>query len=350
LTSGIGVRQFGLMTKPHKSTILGLTIALGLSVSASAQMMINGAGATFPYPIYSKWFDEYAKVDPSVRFNYQSIGSGGGQKQILSQTVDFGASDGPMSDDNLAKAPGKILHIPTVAGAVVITYNLPTNPALKLDGDTIAGIFLGQIKKWNDPKLTALNPGVKLPDQDIVVVHRSDGSGTTFIFTDYLSKVSSEWKSKAGNNTSVNWPTGIGGKGNEGVSGQVKQTPGAVGYVELIYAKQNKMPYADVKNSAAEFVKATPESVTAALATADIPDDFRFSMTNAPGKDAYPISGATWLLVYEQQKDPAKGKKLVAFLKWALTDGEKMATALDYAPLPDALRERVLKRIQEIKT
>jgi phosphate transport system substrate-binding protein len=350
LTSGIGVRQFGLMTKPHKSTILGLTIALGLSVSASAQMMINGAGATFPYPIYSKWFDEYAKVDPSVRFNYQSIGSGGGQKQILSQTVDFGASDGPMSDDNLAKAPGKILHIPTVAGAVVITYNLPSNPALKLDGDTIAGMYLGEIKKWNDPKLTALNPGVKLPDQDIVVVHRSDGSGTTFIFTDYLSKVSSEWKSKAGNNTSVNWPTGIGGKGNEGVSGQVKQTPGAVGYVELIYAKQNKMPYADVKNSAAEFVKATPESVTAALATADIPDDFRFSMTNAPGKDAYPISGATWLLVYEQQKDPAKGKKLVAFLKWALTDGEKMATALDYAPLPDALRERVLKRIQEIKT
>jgi len=313
-------------------------------------MMINGAGATFPYPIYSKWFDAYTKVDPSVRFNYQSIGSGGGQKQILSQTVDFGASDGPMSDDNLAKAPGKILHIPTVAGAVVITYNLPGNPALKLDGYTIAGMYLGQIKKWNDPKLTALNPGVKLPDQDIVVVHRSDGSGTTFIFTDYLSKVSSEWKSKAGNNTSVNWPTGIGGKGNEGVSGQVKQTPSAVGYVELIYAKQNKMPYADVKNSAGEFVKATPESVTASLATADVPDDFRFSMTNAPGKDAYPISGATWLLVYEQQKDPAKGKKLVAFLKWALTDGEKMATALDYAPLPDALRERVLKRIQEIKT
>jgi phosphate transport system substrate-binding protein len=350
LTSGIGVRQLHRMMKLHRSIFLGLAIAFGLSATASAQMMINGAGATFPYPIYSKWFDAYTKVDASVRFNYQSIGSGGGQKQILSQTVDFGASDGPMSDDNLAKAPGKILHIPTVAGAVVITYNLPGNPALKLDGDTIAGMYLGQIKKWNDPKLTALNPGVKLPDQDIVVVHRSDGSGTTFIFTDYLSKVSSEWKSKAGNNTSVNWPTGIGGKGNEGVSGQVKQTPGAVGYVELIYAKQNKMPYADVKNSAGEFVKATPDSVTAALATADVPEDFRFSMTNAPGKDAYPISGATWLLVYEQQKDPAKGKKLVAFLKWALTDGEKMATALDYAPLPDALRERVLKRIQEIKT
>src|SRR4030095_6551051 len=324
-------------------------LLVGVSATTSAQMMINGAGATFPYPIYSKWFDEYAKVDPSVRFNYQSIGSGGGQKQILSGTVDFGASDGPMSDANLAKAPGKILHIPTVAGAVVISYNLPESPKLKLDGDAIAGMYLGQIKKWNDPKLTALNPGVKLPDQDIVVVHRSDGSGTSFIFTDYLSKVSSEWKSKAGNNTSVNWPTGIGGKGNEGVSGQVKQTPGAVGYVELIYAKQNKMPYADIKNSTGEFVKPTLDSVTAALATAEIPDDFRFSMTNAPGKDAYPICGATWLLVYEQQKDPAKGKKLVEFLKWAAKDGEKMAKELDYAPLPETVQERVLKRINEIK-
>ena len=337
------------MTKFRKTTLLGLTIALGVCASASAQMMINGAGATFPYPIYSKWFDEYAKVDPSVRFNYQSIGSGGGQKQILAQTVDFGASDGPMSDDNLAKAPGKILHIPTVAGAVVIVSNLPGNPSLKFDGDTIAGIYLGQIKKWNDPKLTALNPGVKLPDQDIVVVHRSDGSGTTFIFTDYLSKISPEWKQKAGNNTSVNWPTGIGGKGNEGVSGQVKQTPGAIGYVELIYAIQNKMPYAEVKNAAVEFVKPTIDSVTAALAVADIPDDFRFSMTDAPGKDAYPICGATWLLVYQQQKDAAKGKKLVEFLKWAAKDGEKMAKDLDYAPLPDNVQERVMKRIDEIK-
>ena len=337
------------MTKFQKSTILGLTIALGLGASASAQMAINGAGATFPYPIYSKWFDEYAKVDSSVRFNYQSIGSGGGQKQILAQTVDFGASDGPMSDDNLAKAPGKILHIPTVAGADVVAYNLPGNPALKLDADTIAGIFLGQIKKWNDPKLTALNSDAKLPDQEIVVVHRSDGSGTTYIWTDYLSKISAEWKSKVGTNTSVNWPTGIGGKGNEGVAGQIKQTPGALGYVELIYAVQNKMPYAEVKNSAGEFVKATIESVTAALATANIPDDFRFSMTNAPGKEAYPIAGATWLLVYEQQKDPAKGKKLVEFLKWAAKDGEKMATDLQYAPLPDNVQQRVLRRIDEIK-
>ncbi len=338
------------MTKSYRSKILlGLTIAFGLGATASAQMMINGAGATFPYPIYSKWFDEYAKVDPSVRFNYQSIGSGGGQKQILAQTVDFGASDGPMSDDNLAKAPGKILHIPTVAGAVVITYNVPGNPAVKFDGDTIAGIFLGQIKKWNDSKLTALNPGVKLPDQEIVVVHRSDGSGTTYIWTDYLSKVSPEWKTKVGTNTSVNWPTGIGGKGNEGVAGQVKQTPGALGYVELIYAIQNKMPYAEVKNSAGEFVKPSLESITAAMATAQIPDDFRFSITNAPGKDAYPIAGATWLLVYQQQKDPAKGKKLVEFLKWAAKDGEKMARDLQYAPLPDSLQQRVLNRIDEIK-
>src|SRR5437763_7157312 len=338
------------MTKLRKTTLLGLTIALGVCASASAQMMINGAGATFPYPIYSKWFDEYTKVDPSVRFNYQSIGSGGGQKQIMAQTVDFGASDGPMSDENLSKAPGKILHIPTVAGAVVITYNLEGGLALKLDADTIAGIFLGTIKKWNDPKIAATNSGAKLPDKDIVVVHRSDGSGTTFIFTDYLSKVSADWKSKAGSNTSVSWPAGIGGKGNEGVSGQVKQTPGAIGYVELIYAIQNKMPYADIKNSAGEFVKPTLESVTAALATAEIPDDFRFSMTNAAGKDAYPICGATWLLVYEQQKDPAKGKKLIEFLKWAATKGQGMAKTLNYEPLPESVQQRVLKRIDEIKS
>ena len=329
--------------------ILAVVLLIGVTATTSAQMMINGAGATFPYPIYSKWFDEYAKVDPSVRFNYQSIGSGGGQKQILAQTVDFGASDGPMSDDNLAKAPGKLLHIPTVAGADVVAYNLPGSPALKLDADTIAGIFLGQIKKWNDQKITALNPGATLPDQEIVVVHRSDGSGTTYIWTDYLSKISPEWKTKVGTNTSVKWPTGIGGKGNEGVAGQIKQTPGAFGYIELIYAVQNKMPYADVKNSAGNFVKPSLESVTAALGAADIPDDFRFSMTNAPGKDAYPIAGATWLLVYQQQKDATKGKKLVEFLKWALTDGEKMAKDLQYAPLPESVQQRVLKRIGEIK-
>jgi phosphate transport system substrate-binding protein len=339
------------MTKLHRlfGKTVGLTILLGLQAGASAQMTINGAGATFPYPIYSKWFDEYAKVDPSVRFNYQSIGSGGGQKQILAQTVDFGASDGPMSDDNLARAPGKLLHIPTVAGADVVAYNLPGNPLLKLDGDSIAGIFLGHIKKWNDPKLTALNPGIPLPDRQIVVVHRSDGSGTTYIWTDYLSKVSPEWKTKVGTNTSVNWPTGLGGKGNEGVAGQIKQTPGALGYVELIYAVQNKMAFADVKNAAGVVVKPSLESITAALATATIPDDFRFSITNAPGKDAYPIAGATWLLVYQEQKDATKGRKLVEFLKWAVNSGEQMAKDLQYAPLPDSVQERVLKRIDEIK-
>ena len=338
------------MKNSYRSKILlGLTLAFGLSATASAQMMINGAGATFPYPIYSKWFDEYAKVDPSVRFNYQSIGSGGGQKQIMAQTVDFGASDGPMSDENLAKAPGKLLHIPTVAGAVVMSYNLPGNPALTFDGETIADMYLGKIKKWNDPKIAALNPGAKLPDNDIVVVHRSDGSGTSFIFTDYLSKVSPEWKQKVGTNTSVKWPTGLGAKGNEGVSGQVKQVSGAIGYIELIYALQNKMDFAQLKNASGKVVKPSLESVSAALSTAEIPDDFRFSMTNAPGPDAYPISGATWLLVYQEQKDPAKGKKLVEFLKWAVDKGEGMAKNLDYAPLPESVQQRVLKRIDEIK-
>jgi phosphate transport system substrate-binding protein len=331
------------------SRLLGLFFFAASVANVSAQMTINGAGATFPYPIYSKWFDEYARVDPSVRFNYQSIGSGGGQKQIIAQTVDFGASDGPMSDDNLSKASGKILHIPTVAGADVVAYNLPGDPKLKLDGETVAAIFLGTVTKWNDPKITALNPGVSLPYQEIVVVHRSDGSGTTYIWTDYLSKVSPEWKQKVGTNTAVNWPVGLGGKGNEGVAGQIKQTPGALGYVELIYAKQNKISFADIKNSAGEFVSPTMESITAAMGTAQIPDDFRFSITNAPGNGSYPIAGATWLLVYQDQRDAAKGKKVVEFLKWALTKGESMARDLDYAPLPTDLRDRVLKKVDQIK-
>jgi len=332
-----------------KPKLLLLGIFGALTATSSAQLTINGAGATFPYPIYSKWFDEYAKVDPSVRFNYQSIGSGGGQKQIVAQTVDFGASDAPMSDENLKSAPGKLLHIPTVGGAVVITYNLSGNRALKLDGETIAAIYLGQVTKWNDPKIAASNANMSLPNEDIVVVHRSDGSGTTAIFTDYLGKISRDWKSKVGSNTAVNWPTGIGGKGNEGVAGQVKQTPGAIGYVELIYARQNKMPYAEVKNGSGAFVRPSVDSVTAALATAQIPDDFRFSITNAPGTDSYPIAGATWLLVYQQQNDATKGRKLVEFLKWAEANGQIMAKELEYAPLPDNLRERVLKRIDEIK-
>ena len=329
--------------------LLGCGGLFALQTAAHAQMLINGAGATFPYPIYSKWFDEYAKVDPSVRFNYQSIGSGGGQKQITARTVDFGASDGPMSDENLAKAPGKILHIPTVAGADVITYNLPGDPKLKLNSDAIVNIFLGNITKWNDPKIAALNPDVTLPDLPVVVVHRSDGSGTTFIFTDYLSSTSPVWEDSVGKGTSVKWPVGLGGKGNEGVAGQVKQLSGAVGYVELIYAKQNQMPYADVKNSAGNFITPSLDSVGAALATAKIPDDFRFSMVNAPGDKAYPIAGTTWLLVYQQQKDAAKGKKLVEFLNWALIHGEGMASSLDYASLPDDVQQRVLERIKTIK-
>ena len=264
--------------------LIATGLAFGIAATASAQMLINGAGATFPYPISSKWFDEYAKTDPAVRFNYQSIGSGGGQKQILAQTVDFGASDGPMSDDNLAKATSKILHIPTVAGADVITYNLPGNPTLNLDGETVANIFLGKITKWNDARIAAANPDAKLPDQDIVVVHRSDGSGTTYIFVDYLSSISKEWEAKVGRGTSVKWPVGLGAKGNEGVTGQVQQLPGTIGYIELAYAVQNHLPYANMKNSAGSYVKASLESVTAALASAKIPDDFRFSMVNPPGE------------------------------------------------------------------
>jgi len=267
----------------------------------------------------------------------------------MEQTVDFGASDGPMSDDNLAKAPGKILHIPTVAGAVVITYNLPGNPELKLNGAILADIFLGKITKWNDKPIAELNPGVKLPATDLVVVHRSDGSGTSYIFTDYLSSVSKDWESHVGRNTSVKWPVGVGAKGNEGVAGQVKQLPGAIGYVELAYAHQNKLPVSEMKNSAGNFIKPSLESITEALAAAKIPEDFRFSMVNPAGDKAYPISGATWLLVYEQQKDSAKGKKLVEFLNWALTKGEGFASGLDYAPLPDDLEKRVLERIKTIK-
>lgn len=334
----------------------GLVLGGGLlaaQTGAFAQMLINGAGATFPNPIYQKWTAEYKKADPTVQINYQSIGSGGGQKQLLEQTVDFGASDVPMKDDQLAKAPGKILHIPTVAGAVVITYNLPGNPKLKFDGPAVANIFLGTITRWNDPRIAALNPGVQLPDTDMLVVHRSDASGTTGIFTAYLNAVSSEWKTKVGSDTSVQWPAGLGGKGNEGVSGQVKQSPGAIGYVELIYALQNKLPFADLKNTAGNFVTPSLESITAAMATAQVPDDLRFMIINPPGEDAYPIGGCTYLLVYQDLKahikDPSHAAKVVAFLKWAETDGQKMASALDYAPLPASLQKRVLEKIGTIK-
>ncbi len=315
-------------------------LSAALCAPAHAQLQLNGAGATFPYPIYSKWFSMYQQVDSSVRFNYQSIGSGGGIKQITEQTVDFGASDGPMSDEQLSAAPGHLLHFPTVMGAVVLTYNAEGVPAgLKLTPEAVAGIYLGKITKWNDPALAAANPGAALPARDVIVIHRSDGSGTSFIFTDYLSKVSKEWNNRVGKGTSVNWPLGLGGKGNEGVTGLVKQTPFSIGYVELIYALSNELPYADVKNVSGSFVKASLDSVTAAAAgfAQSMPDDFRVSITNAPGPDAYPISGMTWLLVYEKQKNTEKGQKMVKFLDWMMREGQKNAAALGYAPLPDAV-------------
>ncbi len=317
---------------------------------ADAQMLMNGAGATFPYPIYSKWFDEYAKVDKSARFNYQSIGSGGGIRQISERTVDFGASDGPMSDEQIKKTPGELLHIPTVLGAVVVTYNLPGNPKLRFTPDVLADIFLGKITKWNDTRIAAANPGIGLPDQPILVVHRSDGSGTTYIWTDYLSKVSEEWKTKVGRGTSVNWPVGLGGKGNEGVAGQVKNTPGSLGYVELAYAITNKLPFASIRNMAGRFVDPSIESTTAAAAGAakDMPSDFRVSITNPPGENAYPVASFTWLLVYKDQRDQAKGKALVKFLEWAIHDGQKYAPALLYAPLPPQVVKMVEAKIQQI--
>jgi phosphate transport system substrate-binding protein len=317
----------------------------------NSEIKLQGAGATFPNPLYQKWFSEYNKITPNAKFDYQSIGSGGGIKQISAKTVDFGGTDAPMKDDELKAAPGEILHIPTVLGADVVTYNLPGVQAeLKLTPEAIAGVFLGTIKKWNDPVIVATNPGVNLPTNDITVVHRSDGSGTTFVWTDYLSKISPEWKEKVGAGTSVNWPVGVGAKGNEGVTGQVKQTPYSLGYVELIYAEQNKMPYASVKNSSGEFIKPSLESITAAAAGAagQIPDDLRVSITNAPGKDAYPISSFTYFLVYKNQDDQAKGKALVDFLWWAIHDGEQMAKTLLYAPLPAEVVTRAEQKIKLI--
>jgi phosphate transport system substrate-binding protein len=331
-------------------SILGGAVLLAAQTNA-ATISITGAGSTFDYPAFTKWFEAYGKVDSGVQFNYQSIGSGGGQKNLLNQTVDFGASDAPMTDASMATAPDKILHIPVVAGGVAIIYNLPGDPKLKLDGDTLANIYLGNIKKWSDPKIAALNPGMDLPDLTIVPVHRTEGSGTTFIFTDYLSVVNPAWADSVGKSVSVKWPSGLGlgAKGSEGVAGQVKQIPGAIGYAELAYADQNKIPYADMKNAAGNFVSPAPDSVSAALATANIPDDFRFSMVNAAGDKSYPIAGASWVLVYQNQKNPGRGKELVAFLKWAVTDGQKLSAQLDYAPLPDNVQQRELKLLETIK-
>ena len=335
--------------------IVLLLVCVLLPLAAIGQTTLNGAGATFPNPMYSKWFSEYHKLHGDIQINYQPIGSGGGIRGVTEATVDFGASDMPMTDEQLkaaeAKLKTKILNIPTVLGAVVPAYNIPgVNGEVKFTPEMLAGIYLGTITKWNDPAITKVNPDLKFPDKDIVVVHRSDGSGTTFIWTDYLSKVSSDWKSRVGADTSVKWPKGLGGPKNDGVASDIRQLPGAIGYVELIYAVQNKIPYGSVQNSAGVFLKASLESVTAAAASAPkMPADFRVSITNPPGKDAYPISSFTWLLVPQQSKDAAKGKILADFLNWMVSDGQTMTSALSYAPLPVNVAAKVKETIKQVK-
>jgi len=337
--------------------ILALAVAvLALGAAAWAEgsdpMLLNGAGATFPYPIYSKWFDEYHKKFPNIQINYQSVGSGAGIQQLQAGTVDFGASDGPMNDEQLAKAKVKVLHFPTVLGADLPSYNIPgVDAELNFTPEALAGIFLGKITKWNDPAIAGPNPGVNLPGKDLVVIHRSDGSGTTYIWTDYLSKVSEEWKTKVGKGTSVNWPVGLGGKGNEGVAGLIKQTPYSIGYIELIYAIQNRIPYGRVRNAAGTFVKADLASVSAAAAGAakSMPEDFRVSITNAPGKAAYPIAGFTWLLIPEHIADGNKREVLKGFLKWMLADGQKYCEGLAYGRLPKEVVDQEMKAIARIQ-
>lgn len=331
-------------------------LALGAMALAQNALLINGAGATFPYPIYSKWFDEYHKQKPALQINYQSVGSGAGIRQVTEGTVDFGASDGPMTDEQLqafaGKRGGEILHFPTVLGADVPAYNIPgVSAELNFTPEALAGIFLGSITKWNDPAIAGVNQGVNLPASDILVVHRSDGSGTTYIWTDYLSKVSETWKTKVGKGTSVNWPVGLGGKGNEGVAGLVKQTPNAIGYVELIFAIQNKMPYGRIKNSAGVFVKADLAGVSAAAAAAagSMPDDFRVSITNAPGKNVYPVSSFTWLLIPARIPDAAKREAIKGFLNWMLTDGQNYAEGLSYAKLPREVVDKERKALSKIR-
>jgi len=326
-------------------------LCVALALPALGQTTLNGAGATFPNPIYQKWFSEYHKIHPDVQFNYQSIGSGGGIRQVLAGTVDFGASDGPMTDEQLSQAKMKILHIPTVLGAVVPAYSIPgVTGEVKFTPQALSGIFLGKITSWNDPAITGPNPGMNFPNQPIIVIHRSDGSGTTFIFTDYLSKISPDWQGGPGKGTSVKWPVGLGGKGNEGVAGMIRQMQGAIGYIELIYAVQNKIPYGSVKDAAGNFIQATLGSVTAAAASVkSMPADFRVSITNAPGKDAYPISSFTWLLIPEKSKDAAKGKILADFLTWMVDDGQKMVADLSYAPLPENVAVKVKAAIKSVQ-
>jgi phosphate transport system substrate-binding protein len=338
-----------------KRTLFVAFLLATLAVTAQAQsgtVLLNAAGATFPYPIYSKWFDVYHTAHPNIQINYSSIGSGGGIRQVMAGTVDFGASDMPLADDQLAQFKVKPLHFPTVLGAVVPTYNVPgASGDINFTQKAIAGIYLGTITKWNDPEITKANPGVKLPNADIVVVHRSEGSGTTFIWTDFLSKVSDEWKNKVGKGSSVNWPVGLGGKGNEGVTGLVKQTSGAIGYIELIYAVQNNIPYGQVQNAAGKFVKADLAGVTAAAAGAakDMPDDFRVSITNAPGATSYPISSFTWLLIPSQIQDATKREAIKGFLKWMLSDGQNYNEGLSYARLPKPVLVKELKAVSLIQ-
>jgi phosphate transport system substrate-binding protein len=334
----------------QRMLLMSFVLALPMATLAYGQTTLNGAGASFPNPIYSKWFSEYNKLHPDVQINYQSLGSGAGIRQVISGTVDFGASDGPMTDDQLKEAKGKILHIPTVLGAVVPAYNVPgISGEVKFTPEALAGIFLGKIQKWNDPAIVQANPGVKFPDQAIIVIHRSDGSGTTYIFTDYLSKVSKEWETTVGKGASPKWPVGLGGKGNEGVAGQVRQLQGSIGYIELIYAIENKITYGSVKNQAGNFVKASLDGVTEAAASAkSMPADFRVSITDAPGKTAYPISSFTWLLIPEQSQDPKKGKIIADFLQWMVTDGQKLTSQLSYAPLPASVVEKVKMAIKQV--
>jgi phosphate transport system substrate-binding protein len=333
-----------------RTRVISLFALFALTTLGFAQTTLTGAGATFPYPIYSKWFSDYHGMHPDIQINYQSIGSGGGIRQVSDGTVDFGASDGPMNDDQLKSAKVKVVHIPTVMGAVVPAYNVPGVTAeLKFTPDILAGIFLGKITSWNDAAIQAANKDVKLPNTSIVVVHRSDGSGTTYVFTDYLSKVSADWKNGPGKSTSIKWPVGLGAKGNEGVAGQIRQVEGAIGYIELIYALQNKIPYGTVKNAAGNFVKASLQSTTAAAQGVQIPADYRVSITNSPNKEAYPISTFTWLLIPEKATDPKKGKILVDFLNWMLTDGQRETMTLSYAPLPQELAVRVKTTVGQLR-
>jgi phosphate transport system substrate-binding protein len=346
-----GGANLGTRERQVKLKLIAAVMALMVTGVASAQK-ITAAGATFPYPIYNKWFTEYAKAHPGVEINYQSLGSGAGIKQVSEGTVDFGASDGPMNDQQLAEAKVKVMHVPTVLGAVVPVYNIPgVSKDLNFTGDEIADIYLGKITKWNDARLVKDNPGANLPDKAILPVYRSDGSGTTYIFTDYLSKISPEWSSKVGKATSVKWPAGIGQKGNEGVAGMVRQTPGSFGYVELIYALQNKMAYGAVKNLAGKFLQGSPDGVTAAAAASakTMPADYRVSITNAPGATSYPISSFTWLLIPKQFADPAKGAAVKGFLTWMLEHGESEATGMGYAPLPVQVQTMVKKTITTVK-